>query len=53
MQLERLRATLSEPDNNASRTFEWLRKDLELCAEAAPRGLALAELWTALWESDS
>ncbi|MCX7273710.1 MAG: NAD(P)-dependent oxidoreductase [Burkholderiales bacterium] len=53
VQLERLRATLSEPDNNASRTFEWLRKDLELCAEAAPRGLALADLWTALWESDS
>lgn len=48
VQLERLHETLVEQP--AAATFAWLRKDLELCAQAAPGALPLVDLWNQLWE---
>jgi 3-hydroxyisobutyrate dehydrogenase len=50
VQLERLHATLADSGNDAAGTFAWLRKDLQLCAQASPRKLPLVNLWQQLWK---
>ena len=49
-QLQRLRATLAEPGNDARRSFAWLDKDLQACAAAGKRRPPLVTLWQDLWK---
>jgi 3-hydroxyisobutyrate dehydrogenase-like beta-hydroxyacid dehydrogenase len=48
-QLERLHGALADADQHATATFAWLRKDLQLCAQASPRPLPVVALWQQLW----
>jgi 3-hydroxyisobutyrate dehydrogenase len=50
VQLERLHGALAHAGEDAATTFAWLRKDLQLCADASPRPLPVVALWQQLWE---
>ena len=51
VQLERLHGVLAAPGNEAGQTFAWLKKDLQLCDDAAPGSLPLPGLWRQLWKA--
>lgn len=51
-QLSRLRETLAQPGNQATRSFAWLQKDLALCQQAHPSPLPLAVLWQDWWRAE-
>ncbi len=50
VQLERLSATLTAPDNYAADTFAWLEKDLQFCQQASSAPLPINTLWQELWQ---